>query len=102
MTLYLDDVDEHTRYLCTFIDGEYYLITATHTEQAGLAMLDTLEYDYSFAMFELLTDRPSQRLDEYDYDAFLEYHHALIRPTGRSQPTSIKPHLTVIDGGLSQ
>lgn len=103
MTMYLDDVDEHTRYLCVYLDDEHYLITATHSEATGLAMLDVLEGEYHFTVFDLLSDRPKSRLDEYDYDMFLEYRHLLVRPTRSATPNqTIKPQLTVINGGLSQ
>jgi len=97
MTLHLDHVDEDTRYLCEYIDGEYQLITACTGDASGIIMLGIMQSAYPSSSFELLTDRPSQRLDEYDFDRFLEYRHELIRPV----PNAKRPRFILIDGGKS-
>lgn len=100
MTMHtLDETDEDTRYLSEVINDNKYLITACRTEQSGIRMLALLETLFNFAWFDLSSDRPSLRLDEYDYDRFLEYRHELIRPVPNAQH---KPKLIVINGGLDK
>ena len=100
MTMHtLDETDEDTRYISEVINDNKYLITACRTEQSGIRMLALLETLFNFAWFDLSSDRPSLRLDEYDYDRFLEYRHELIRPVPNAQH---KPKLIVIDGGLDK
>ena len=99
MTINMDETDEDTRYLSEIIDDSRYLITACKTEQSGIRMLSLLETLFNFAWFDLSSDRPKLRLDEYDYDRFLEYRHELIRPVSKA---AYKPKLIVIDGGLDK
>ena len=99
MTINMDEMDEDTRYLSEIIDDNRYLITACRTEQSGIRMLALLETLFNFAWFDLSSDRPKLRLDEYDYDRFLEYRHELIRTVPQA---AYKPKLIVIDGGLDK
>lgn len=91
--------DNDICYLCTHIDDEWYLITACRSEYSGQLMLAILESTFPMTWFNLLSDCPRKRLDEYDYDEFLQYRLELIRPAPRANK---RPKLVVIDGGLDK
>jgi hypothetical protein len=91
--------DNNIKYLCTNIDDEWYLITSCRSEHSGELMLAVLESTFPMAWFDLLSDCPSLRLDEYDYDEFQQYRLELIRPAPRANK---RPKLSVISGGLDK
>ena len=91
--------DNDICYLCTHIGDEWYLITACRSEYSGQLMLAILESTFPMAWFDLFSDCPRKRLDEYDYDEFLQYRLELIRPAPQAHK---KPKLVVIDGGLDK
>tara|TARA_R110000824_G_scaffold6318_5_gene29249 strand:+ start:208 stop:393 length:186 start_codon:yes stop_codon:yes gene_type:complete len=61
-------------------------------------MIDTLSMAYPNHDFELVTDDPSEELEEYSPDLYDDLRYVLIKPVHRSSAPS---KLIVIDGGLS-
>jgi hypothetical protein len=74
-------------------------ITTCKTEAGGKAMIATLSTAYPTYDFELVSDDPTEELEEYHPSLYEDLRYVLIKPIKRRDAQASK--LLVIDGGLS-
>jgi len=87
--------------LCVHLDYDSvaYRLTNSRSEVGGNSMIATLSDAYPAYTYELLSDGPTEELEEYNSDLYHDLRYVLIN--GAMHKPTPTPKLLVIEGGLT-